>query len=113
MNDSFLDYFKCPERYAQLGLRGPLSATTGYFHFGPDNVCYGRLCQPQNGRDAGAMRDVLDEVRIDGSNVDLPFDVREVVDNLRLELYPSSAQNEQSMADSVLMAAYYAVRPVL
>jgi hypothetical protein len=113
MNDPFLEYFKCPGRYAQFGLRGPLSPATQYFHFGPDDVCYGRLTQPQNGSRAGMMRDVLQEVTTEGGSVSLPFDFREVVDNLRLESYPSSARNEQSMLNSLLMAAYYFVRPVL
>src|ERR1700677_4055450 len=80
MNDSFLEYFKCPERYARFGLRGPLSGTTRYFHVGPDNVCYGRLCQPQNGSDGGTMRDVVQDVKFEGSTVSLPFDIKEVVD---------------------------------
>jgi hypothetical protein len=113
MLDSFAEYFMCPERYARFGLRGPLSATTQYFHFGPDNVCYGRVSPPQNGSDAGMVRDVLQEVSIDGDNVSLPFDVREVVDNLRLEQYPSSARNEQSMMNSLFAAVYYCVRPLL
>jgi hypothetical protein len=95
MNDSFLDYFKCPERYAKFGVSGHLSASSRYFHVGPERVCYGRLSQPQNGNDAGMMRDALQEVRIDGGSVSLPFDFKEVVDNLRLELYPSSVGSER------------------
>ena len=113
MNDSFLDYFKCPERYARFGLRGSLSAEGRYFRFGPDNVCYGRLSQLRNGSGAGTMSDVVHEVRIDGGSVDLPFDVKEVADNLRLELYPSSARNEKSTVNSLLAAAYYCIRPLM
>jgi hypothetical protein len=113
MNDPLLEYFKCPGRYARFGLTGPLSPTMQYFHFGPDNVCYGRLSQPQNGSDAGMMHDVFQEVKIDGDSVCLPFDFKEVVDNLRLELYQSSTRNEQSMANSLMAAVYYCVRPLL
>ena len=113
MNDSFLDYFKCSERYARFGLRGPLSAQGRYFQFGPDNVCYGRLSQLHNGSGAGTMTDVVHEVRIEGGSVDLPFEVKEVVDNLRFELYPSSARNGKSTLNSLLAAAYYCVRPLL
>src|SRR5271156_4180629 len=100
MNDSFLDYFKCPERYARFGLRGPLSAGTRYFQFGPDNVCYGRLCGTPNGSDAGTICDALQEGKVEGGTVSLPFDIKEVVDNLRGELYPSSARNKQSLVNS-------------
>ena len=113
MNDSFLDYFKCPERYARFGLRGPLSAERRYFHFGPDNLCYGRLSGLHNGSGAGMVSDVVHEVKIEGGSVDLPFDVKEVVDNLRFELYPSSARNENSAVNSLLAAAYYCVRPLM
>ena len=113
MNDPFLEYFKCPERYARFGLRGPLSPTMRYFHVGPDNVCYGRVYRPQNGSDDGTMCDVVQEVKVDGGTVSLPFDIKEVVDNLRGELYPSSARNEQSVMTSVLAGLYYYVRPFL
>jgi hypothetical protein len=113
MNDSFLEYFKCPERYARFGVSGHLPANSRYFHLGPEGVGYGRLSQPQNGSDAGIMRDAFQEVRIDGGSVSLPFDFEEVVDNLRLELYPSSAGNERSTVNSLLMAAYYYFRPVM
>jgi hypothetical protein len=113
MNNSFLEYYKCPERYARFGMSGQLSASSRYFHLGPEDVCYGRLSPPQNGSDAGMMRDALQEVRIDGGSVSLPFDFKEVVDNLRLELYPSSARDERSMLNSLVVAAYYCVRPLL
>ena len=113
MNDPFLEYFKCPERYARFSLRGPLSAATRYFHVGPGNVCFGRLCQPQNGSDAGTMRDVVQEVKVEGGTVSLPFDIKEVVDNLRCELYPSSARNQQSLVNSLFADLYYYFRPLL
>jgi hypothetical protein len=113
MNDPFLDYFKCPERYARLSLRGPLSGARRFFHFGPGNVCYGRLCEAQNGSDAGTMCDVLQEVKAEEGTVNLPFDVKEVVDNLRCERYPSPARNEKSIAHSLVAAIYYGVRPLL
>jgi hypothetical protein len=113
MNNSFIEYFKCPARYAKFSVGGPLLANGHYFRFGPDNVCYGRLSQPQNGSDAGPMRDAAQDIRIEGDSVSLPFDVKEVVDNLRLELYPSSARNERSAVNSLVMAAYYYFRPVM
>jgi len=59
------------------------------------------------------MCDVVQEVKVDGGTVSLPFDIKEVVDNLRGELYPSSARNEQSVMTSVLAGLYYYVRPFL
>src|SRR6202050_2472484 len=112
MNDSFLEHFKCPEQYVRLGLTGPLSASKGFFRFGPDTVCYGQLCQ-SNESPNGNLHDALHEVKFDRGEVRLPFDLDEVVGNLRCELYPSSARNEKSIAQAILAAAYYTVRPVL
>lgn len=113
MNDSFLDYFKCPEHYARLALKGPLSVPERYFRFGAGSVCYGHLCGAQNRSGSGTMCDVVQEVTVDGGTVNLPFDVKEVVDNLRRELYPVPARLEESIVNSLLAAMYYRVRPIL
>jgi hypothetical protein len=112
MNDSFLEYFKCPEQYCRLALTGPLSATKRFFRFGPGNICYGQLSQRSDGPD-GSLRDALNEVKFEQGKVYVPFDVDEIANNLRRELYPSSARDEQSITHSVLAAMYYGVRPLL
>lgn len=113
MNDSFVEYFRCPERYAGFGLSGPLSTTSGYFRFGQGNVCYGRLAGSRNGSGALTSADTNQDASIERGMVRLPFDVKEVVDNLRFERYPSSARNDQSTVNSLLTAAYYCLRPLL
>ena len=113
MNDSFLEYFKCPERYARFSLRGPLSAAARYFNVGPDNVYYGRLYQSLNTPEAGKMSDVVQEVKVAGGTVSLPFDIKEVVDNLQCELYPSSARYKRSLVNSLFADLYYYFRPLL
>jgi hypothetical protein len=113
MNDSFLDYFRCPEHYARLALKGPLSEPECYFRFGAGSVCYGRLCRSQSRPDIEKMFDVVPEVTVDGGTVNLPFDLNEVVGNLRCELYPPPARNEKSMLFLLVAAMYYGVRPIL
>jgi hypothetical protein len=112
MKDSFLEYFKCPEQYVHHGLTGPLSASEGFFSFGPDKVCYGRSCQ-RDVTPSGGFHNVLNEVKLSQGEVLLPFDIDDVVKNLRCELYPSSARNEKSTAQAILAAVYYSVRPLL
>ena len=112
MNQSFLDYFRCPDRFARFTSNGPLSADKSFFHLGPDNIYYGRLCG-QNGAGNGASGDALCGVQVEQNAIQLPFDVDEVVRNLRCELYPSSARDEKSLAHAVVAAAYYSVRPLL
>jgi len=113
MNDSFLEYFKCPERYARLVLGGPLSTTKRYFRFGPGNVCYGRLSGSPNGSHSETTSDVAQDVKIAHGTVTLPFDVTELVENLQREQYPSAARDEKSIGQSALAAMYYSVRPLL
>jgi hypothetical protein len=112
MKDSFLDYFKCPERYVLLSPKGPLPAAKSFFHLGPDSTFYGQLYR-QNGSAGGGVCDVLDEVKIEQGTVYLPFDVDEVADNLRGELYPSSANKEESIGHATVAAMYYWLRPLL
>jgi len=113
MNNSFLEYFKCPDRYAQLAIKGQLSQTNGYFRFGPGNLCYGRLSGCRNGSHVGTIHDVAGEVTVERGTVTLPFDMQEIIENLQREQYPSSGRNERSLKQSILAAAYYSVRPIL
>ena len=43
MSNPLVEYFRCPEHFAQFNLRGDLSADSGYFKFGADTTCYGQL----------------------------------------------------------------------
>jgi len=114
MNNSFLEYFKCPDRYARLAIGGQLSATKRYFRFGMGNTVYGRLRElPANGSGTPGICDVAQEVRVDCGIVTLPFDINEVVENLQREQYRSSALNERSIKQALLASAYYTVRPLL
>jgi hypothetical protein len=113
MNESFVEYFKCPDQYARFGLRGTLSAASGYFRFGKRTVCYGRLCGPRTRSDARSIPEVVQDASIEGGMIRLPFDVKEIVDNLRFERYPFSSRNEKSLMNSLLAATYYYVRPML
>ena len=112
MNDSFLEHFKCPEQYVRLGVTGPLSASKGFFRFGPDNVCYGRLCQP-NESPNGNLHDVLHEVKFDQGEVQLPFDIDEVVDNLTVRVVSVFGAKREVHCAGHSSGAYYSVRPVL
>jgi hypothetical protein len=82
-----IDYYRCPERFLDFELSGPLSADEGFFLFGP-NICYGRsssghrLSGPKNG-----LYDVLRDVSIQNARATLPFSPSEVIDNLQLERY--------------------------
>jgi hypothetical protein len=111
MNDSVIEYYRCPESYVRLSLREPLSKSNGYFNFGAGTTCYGQCAghspspSPQE-----VLHDVLADASLDGGAVRLPFDLKQVVDNLRYELYSREAS---SQAETWMARAYYLVRPLL
>jgi hypothetical protein len=116
MNGAFLDYYRCPERFATFAFSGGLSEDSGYFRFGLDTICYGRSC---SGRRATSLtdelHDVMQEIKADGSTLRIPFSPSEVVANLRYERYTSSSNSggKQLSAAPGLRKAYYKVRPIL
>jgi len=61
------------------------------------------------------LPDLLDQVRMDHSDVQLPFDVTQVVDNLTCERYLTNAQGTSSggSPNPLLSKLYYSVRPLL
>ena len=87
--DVFLDYFRCPEHVSAFDTQGGLSADEGYFAFG-GTTCHGRLAAgvPGPRPDDPALPHVVSRVDPVGTAVGLPFDLDEVVTNLREERYP-------------------------
>jgi len=112
MSKCLSDYYRCPERYFRLALKGTLSSTKGYFRFGRDAVCYGRYCgQRIPDSPANSLHDAsLDTTVADGITY-LPFDLTELVDNVRCEVYTHDWRGGQ--VKSALARLYYFVRPTL
>lgn len=111
MSEPFLDFYRCPEDFGAFALAGPLRAAPGYFRFGQDAVCYGQTSSgycsssPNDG-----LFDSFHNVAFNHS-VRLPFDLSQVIDNLRLERYLSRSNG--SLADEVIRDWYYTIRPWL
>lgn len=110
------DHFRCPEE-----LLGPLvckdrSGDVGYFRFGPDAICYGQ-CSSGTPAEAvtGLLHDTLQNVRIDDSSVQLPFDPVQVVNNLRHERYQCSKESARAANGSnrLIRKLYYLARPFM
>jgi len=103
--------YRCPDAFLNLTLRGRLSADPGFFQFGSDAICYGRssvgYLRSQIGPD---LYDLTQDIILGSSEVCLPFDPVEVIDNLRLERYPGA---KDSWIRSRAREAYYFLRPVL
>lgn len=92
-----------------------VSPQKGYFRFG-GAVCYGQLGgrSPSN-RVAEASHDVVEDAVFEDGRLRLPFDLAEVVTNLRRERYPQSVRGvmETLTTGNAARAFYYFVRPFL
>jgi hypothetical protein len=113
VNSSVLEYYRCPEHYLQLAAKGPISGTSGFFRFGQDIVCYGKSSGQPSDSPAGALYDAASETAIENGTVSLPFDLEEVANNLRFELYTNSSDADQSLLQAIANQIYYFLRPSL
>jgi len=116
MQNALSEFYRCqpPIELRALGCANPAS---GYFSFGPGLTCYGKaagFALPAELTDA-ALPDVSPHVRADGEFLNLPFDPGAVIDNLRLERYPSPANAgaQRFLAKEATRRVYYALRPLM
>src|SRR5690348_11067021 len=88
MSGPFLDFYRCPEELGTFTLAGPLRTDPGYFRFGHDLVCFGRSSSEDGSYSPkDRLFDTSADVSLNHAGLRLPFDLTEVVDNLRLERY--------------------------
>jgi hypothetical protein len=112
MNSSFLDYYLCPEEFAKFGVARELGETQGFFRFGKKITCFGRSAAPRGQKPASGPPDVLPLLHVQGNEIILPFDMDEILENLRGERYVIAA-DASSPLEKLVRNAYYAVRPFL
>lgn len=113
MNQTFREYFRCPEQYVRLSVKDGLSDNSGFFRFGPGTVGFGKYSGgTPSGSVAAQLHDALRDVEFGQGMVHLPFDLDQVVDNLRLERYAADRESDSSES-GILANLYYALRPLL
>ena len=116
MNSSLTDYYRCEASLARFTLDGELTSDEGYFRFGPDTTCFGRLSRQRGTRNLiEPLEDVAADVSTCEARPSLPFDPTEVIENLRREHYePSLAPGrERVFSQEWVGMAYYFVRGIL
>jgi hypothetical protein len=111
----FSDYYRCPSRFAEFEIDGGLSPDDGYFRY-RGAVCYGR-------RRGAALSpsvtpnlpDVALDVEVAEGRIRLPFDLSEVVTNLREERYHQASQDGHTTVteSGASRSVYYFLRPFL
>ena len=116
MNKAILDYFRCPEGFAEFSLAGELSREAGFFRFGADTICYGQgTVGRRHSRVFDGLYDVSRDVSTFNCRPQIPFDPTQVIENLRLERYVRSAGGSETQPASrtLLGRAYYFAREFL
>jgi len=114
MNEYVTQYYRCPESYIKFTVTGPLSKEEGFFRFGDEGLCYGQLARDTpSPTPSGKLCDVISRTSHDNGITSLPFDVRKIVDNLRLELYSKYSRHDESLLTSIPNEIYYRIRPLL
>jgi hypothetical protein len=114
MNRHFLDYYRCPQSYAAFQVFGELSEDAGFFRWGLDTVCYGRTTSGVRANRAdSASYDAQNDLDVRDSQVCLPFDAEEVIENLQRERYSAHFREPGSFSHALLRKTYYFMRPYL
>jgi hypothetical protein len=105
------DHYRCPEAFLDLRVGDCLSENAGFFRFGPRAICYGRSSVGYlRSRVEPVLYDVTEDVTSHNYEVCLPFDLTEIVENLRQERYPGA---QDSRISALAKEAYYLLRPML
>ena len=114
MRNVFADYYRCPSEFADFGVTGQVSEDDGYFLF-RDAVCYGRLQGAQPRPIPSRLPDASENVHAAAGKICLPFDLEEVITNLRGEWYYQKSPSLLSKVSSIgaLRNFYYFLRPLL
>jgi hypothetical protein len=105
-----MDRYRCPDSFLNITLQDVAAPDSGFFRFGPNTICYGRSATGYRGSRVGpTLYDVAEDVRINQSEICLPFDPTEIVENFQLERYHGT----ESWIRTRAKKAYYHVRPYL
>jgi hypothetical protein len=110
------DYYRVPESALGHVWGAKPSGETGFFRYGPTAVCYGQSASgvAKKVEDAG-LYDIRKSIRMDGADVHLPFDLTQIVENLRRERYVPSLTpgREKLVTREWMLKTYYFLRQSL
>jgi hypothetical protein len=109
MNRPMRDRFRCPEEFLNFRIAGELSTAPSFFQLGAETTCYGRTLQRMHAEHSkSSPADATSWISSDDGRLKLPFDLNEIIDNLRLERYPGC---RFEWRERTLKSAYYRLRP--
>ena len=108
-------YYRLPDQWGTSDHVNSVGQT-GFFRFGSKIICYGNSesgVAPQS--DNAQSFDALKSVHREGSEIHLPFDISEVIENLRREHYVKqlSPESKRIGHSRIIRNAYYFCRHLL
>lgn len=110
-SEAVIDHYRCPQELIDIASSEPQSSGAGFFRFGQDAICYGRsrgtVLSP---RPESSLHDAATEVAIENTKLLLPFNLKEVINNLRLERYRNGEPAESGLL-RLCKKLYYRLRP--
>jgi peptidoglycan/xylan/chitin deacetylase (PgdA/CDA1 family) len=90
-----------------------LQEPSGYFQFGPSVICYGQTISNPSATVHKHLWDASQHIGNQDRAVVLPFDLTQVVDNLRYEHYVKQSSQDWVLENHWTKKAYYLLRPLL
>jgi hypothetical protein len=110
------DYYRVPEGLLDPVLVSDSSGDVGFFRFGPDAICYGRCAsRVSTNLENSPLYDASPCVHLSETEIHLPFDPTEVIENLRHERYIANLVpgRERVITQEWIRRAYYSARSLL
>lgn len=109
--EAVIDRYRCPQDLVDVISSETLSSGAGFFRFGQNGICYGRSRSAiLSSRPELPLHDVAGDVAFENTKLLLPFNLEEVIDNLRLERYRNGEATESNLF-RLCKKLYYHLRP--
>lgn len=110
-SEAVIERYRCPQDLVEVVSSEPPSASAGFFCFGQNGICYGRSRGTVlSARPDAKLHDATGEVAVENAKLLLPFNLQEVVDNLRLERYKNGEATNGPLF-RLCKKLYYHLRP--
>lgn len=110
-SEAVIDHYRCPQDLIDIVSSEPPSSSAGFFRFGQNGICYGRSNSTVlSARPELPLHDAAMEVAVENVKLLLPFNLTEVVNNLRLERYRNGEATESNLF-RFCKKVYYRLRP--
>ncbi len=114
MSDTLRAYYRLPDVGLSVTSANDTATEPGFFRFGEDIVCYGRVAEGHVSESADqATYDAAPRVQPQNDKLRLPFDLDQVVAALRNEEYTRGRAARGLASNAWLRSVYYLLRPLM